>query len=55
MIGLFSLFEVIEPQENFTEESYDPGEYKLTWMLVVIFPTLHVFLYISNMHILQFS
>jgi hypothetical protein len=35
------------------EEFYGPGEYKLTWMVVVAFRTLHVyFIYISNMHIL---
>jgi hypothetical protein len=33
MIGLFSVFEVIEPQGNYMEKLYDPGEYKLTWML----------------------
>jgi hypothetical protein len=30
MIGLFSVFEVMEPQGNYTEEFYDPSEYKLT-------------------------
>jgi hypothetical protein len=31
------------------EELYDPGEYKLTWMLVVTFPALHVyFIYIKH-------
>jgi hypothetical protein len=30
MIGLFSVFEVMEPQENYMEELHDPGEYKLT-------------------------
>ena len=50
MIDLFSVFEVIEPQGNYIEESYGPGEY--TWMLIVTFPTLHVyFIYISNMYI----
>ena len=43
MIGLFSVFEVIESQGNYMEELYNPGEYKLTWMLVVAFPTLHVY------------
>jgi hypothetical protein len=56
MIGLFSVFEVMEPQGNFMEKPYDLGEYELTWMLVVTFPTLHVyFIYISSMHILQLS
>ena len=43
MIGLFTVFEVMEPQGKYLEELYGPGEYKLTWMLVVTFPTLHVF------------
>jgi hypothetical protein len=43
MIGLLSVFEVIEPQGNYMEELYNPGEYKLTWMLVVTFSALHVF------------
>jgi hypothetical protein len=30
MIGLFSVFEVMEPQENYMEEFYNSGEYKLT-------------------------
>jgi hypothetical protein len=31
------------------EELYGPGEYKLTWMVVVAFPTLHVyFIYIKH-------
>ena len=31
------------------EKLYDPGEYKLTWMLVVAFPALHVyFIYIKH-------
>ena len=29
MIGLFSVFEVMKPQRDFMEESYDSGEYKL--------------------------
>jgi hypothetical protein len=30
MIGLFLVFEVMEPQGNYMEELYGPGEYKLT-------------------------
>jgi hypothetical protein len=30
MIGLFSVFEVMEPQGNYIEELYDQGENKLT-------------------------
>ena len=53
MIGLFTVFEVMEPQGKYLEELYSLGEYKLTWMLVVAFPALHIyFIYISNMHIL---
>jgi hypothetical protein len=41
MIGLFSVFEVME-------EPYNIGEYKLRWMLVVTFLALHVyFIYIK--------
>jgi hypothetical protein len=48
MISLFSVFEVMEPQGNFMEELYDPGEYKLTWMFVVTFLALHIyFIYIK--------
>ena len=43
MIGLFTVFEVMEPQRNYIEELYGPSEYKLTWMLVVVFPVLHVY------------
>ena len=53
MIGIFSIFGVMEPQGNYMEELYDLSEYKLTWMLIVTFPALHIyFIYISNMHIL---
>ena len=44
MIGLFSIFDVMEPQENFIKELYEPGEYKLTWMLVVAFPALRIYI-----------
>jgi hypothetical protein len=37
MIGLFSVFEVMKPQGNYMKELYDPGEYKLTWMLCCYF------------------
>ena len=48
MIGLFIVFEVMEPQRNYMEELYGPGECKLTWMLVIAFPALHVyFIYIK--------
>ena len=49
MIGLFTVFKVMEPQGNYMEELYGLGEYKLTWMLVVAFLTLHVyFIYIKH-------
>ena len=49
MIGLFLVFEVMEPQGNYMEELYDPGEYKLTRMLVVAFLALHIyFIYIKH-------
>ena len=49
MIGLFTIFEVMEPQGNHMEELYSPGEYKLTWMLVIAFLALYVyFIYIKH-------
>jgi hypothetical protein len=54
IIGLFSVFEVMEPQGNYMEELYSPGEYKLTWMLCCYFSCIACILYMSNMHILQF-
>ena len=49
MTGLFSVFGVMEPQGNYIEEFYGPDEYKLTWILVVAFPALHVyFIYIKH-------
>ena len=43
MIGLFIVFKVMEPQENYMEKLYSPSEYKFTWMLVVAFLALHVY------------
>ena len=49
MIGLFVVFKVMKPQGKYLEERYDSGEYKLTWMLIVTFPALHVyFIYIKH-------
>ena len=49
MICLFSVFEVIEPYGNYMKKLYGPNEYKLTWMLVVTFPALHIyFIYIKH-------
>ena len=49
MIGLFTILEIMEPRWNYIEELYSPGEYKLTWMLVVVVPVLHVyFIYIKH-------
>ena len=51
MIGLFAVFEVMEPQRKYLKELYGPGEYKLTWMLVVAFSALHVyFIYIKHVY-----
>ena len=45
----------MEPQENYMEELFGPGEYKLTWMLVVTFPALHVyFIYIKHAYFITF-
>jgi hypothetical protein len=46
LIGVFSVFEVIEPQGNYMEELYDPGEYKLTWMLCCYFSCIAYLFYI---------
>jgi hypothetical protein len=35
MICLFTVF--MEPQGNYIEELYGPGEYKLTWMICCYF------------------
>jgi hypothetical protein len=49
MIGLFSVFEVMEPQGNYMEELYGPGEYKLTWMLLLLlFLHCTYFVYIKH-------
>ena len=49
MIGLSTVFEVMEPQGNYMEKLYGLGEYKLTCMLVVAFSELHVyFIYIKH-------
>jgi hypothetical protein len=55
MIGLFSVFEVMEPQGNYMEELCGPSDYKLTWMLCCYFSCIARILYISNMHVLQLS
>jgi hypothetical protein len=52
MIGLFSVFEVMEPQGNYMEELYSPSEYKLTWMLCCYSSCIARIFYISNMHVL---
>jgi hypothetical protein len=46
MMGLFSVFKVIEPQGNYMEELYDPGEYKLTWILCCYFSYIAYLFYI---------
>jgi hypothetical protein len=46
MIGLFLVFEVMEPQGNYMEEHYDLGEYKLTWMLCCYFSCIAYLFYI---------
>jgi hypothetical protein len=46
MIDIFSIFEVMELQGNYVEELYDPGEYKLTWMLCCYFSCIAYLFYI---------
>jgi hypothetical protein len=52
IIGLFSVFEVMEPQGNYVEEFYGPGEYKLTWMFCCYISCIARILYLSSIHIL---
>ena len=51
MIDLFSIFEVMEPQINYMEELYDPGEYKLTWILCCYFFCIACLFYIYQIYI----
>jgi hypothetical protein len=51
MIGLFSVFEVMEPQGNYIEELYDPGEFKLIWMLCYYFSYIAYLFYIYQTYI----
>jgi hypothetical protein len=50
MMGIFSVFEDIEPYGNYIEELYDPGEYKLTWMLCSYFSYIAYLFYIYIKH-----
>ena len=50
MVGLFSVFEVMEPQGNYMEELYNLSEYKLTWMLCCYFSCIGYLLYIYIKH-----
>jgi hypothetical protein len=38
----------MEPQGDFMEESYDPDEYKLTWILVTFCALHNCFIYIKH-------
>ena len=46
MIGLFSVFEIMELQRNYMEEFYNPGEYKLIGMLYYYFSCIAYLFYI---------
>jgi hypothetical protein len=46
MLGLFSVFEVMEPQGNYIEKLYNLGEYKLAWMLCCYFSYIAYLFYI---------
>jgi hypothetical protein len=49
MIGIFSIFEIMEPQENFMQKPYNLDEYKLTWIFIVTFSALYIyFIYIKH-------
>jgi hypothetical protein len=51
MIGIFSVFEVMEPQENYMEGLYDLNEYKLTWTLCCYFSCIAYLFYIYQTRI----
>jgi hypothetical protein len=51
MIGLLSVFEVMEPQGNYMEELYDLGECKLTWILCCYFSFIAYLFYIYQTYI----
>jgi hypothetical protein len=61
IIGLFSIFEVMEPQGNYMKELYNPGEYKLIWMLCCYFSCIARLFYIYqtcifyNSHAIHFG
>jgi hypothetical protein len=46
MIGLFSVFDGMEPSRNYIEKFYGSGEYKLTWMLCCYFSCIAYLFYI---------
>jgi hypothetical protein len=45
IIGLLSVFEVMEPQMNYMEEFYDLNKYKLAWMLCCYFFCIAFYIY----------
>ena len=45
MIGLFTVFGVIEPQGNYIDKLYSSGEYKLTWILCCYFSCIAYLFY----------
>jgi hypothetical protein len=51
MIGLFLVFGVIEHQRNYIEELYDPGEYKIIWMVCCYFSCFAYIFYIYQIYI----
>jgi hypothetical protein len=46
MIGIFSVFEVMEPQENYMEDLYYLGKYELTWIHCCYFSCIAYLFYI---------
>jgi hypothetical protein len=49
MIGLFSIFEVMEPQGNYMKTLYGPSDTNSHRCFVVTFPALHIyFIYIKH-------
>ena len=48
IIGLFSAYKVMEPQRNYMEKLYNPGKYKLIWMLCCYFFCITYLFYICE-------
>jgi hypothetical protein len=48
LVPMDLVLEVMKPKGNYMEEIYDPGEYKLTWMLYCYFSCITRLFYIKH-------